>query len=59
MFSLVYYGGGGFTYNDVYHMPTLHRKFQLNKLVETKKSENKHASQQSIPKPIGTHFKKK
>lgn len=56
----MYYGGGGFTYNDVYHMPTAHRKFQLDKLVEVKKTQSKQDSKsQSRPKTIGPNFKKK
>jgi len=56
----VYYGGGGFTYNDVYHMPTAHRKFQLDKLIEVKKDKTKQTSKsQSAPTSIGPNYKKK
>ena len=51
----MYYGGGGFTYNDVYHMPTPHRRFQLDKLLKVRTAESNQVSKQkSAP-----NFKKK
>jgi hypothetical protein len=39
IFSLVYYGNGGFTYQDVYAMPVYLRIFYMKQLEETKRAE--------------------
>ena len=39
IFSICYYGEGGFIHSDVYNMPIYLRNFYLNKLVEVKKKE--------------------
>jgi len=38
IFTLCHHGGG-FTHNDVYHMPTYLRRFYLKQLVDLKKEE--------------------
>jgi hypothetical protein len=35
--------GNGFTWTEVYHMPTYLRKFYFNKLIEIKKKEAEEA----------------
>ena len=46
--------GNGFTWTEVYHMPTYLRKFYFNKLLEIKKKEAEEAkkaqSKTKIPK---------
>lgn len=46
--------GNGFTWSDVYHMPTYLRRFYFNKLVDFKKKEAEEAkkaqSKAKIPK---------
>jgi hypothetical protein len=52
VFSLIYYGKGGFTWADVMSMPTWLRLFyikQINKAVEAENERNKKASK----KPTG------
>jgi hypothetical protein len=39
IFSLCYYGNGGFQFSDVYGMPVYLRRFYIKKLTEAKKSE--------------------
>jgi hypothetical protein len=34
VFELVYHGGGGFSYSEVWHMPVPHRRFNLKKINE-------------------------
>ena len=40
IFSLCYYGQGGFQHNDIYTMPIHLRKFYIKQLIDTKKQEN-------------------
>lgn len=47
IFFLCYGSNGGFHQSDVYNMPSSLRKFYLNKLIETKKSENEAVKKQS------------
>jgi hypothetical protein len=39
IFSLCYYGQGGFTQSEVYDLPVYLRKFYLKKLIEAKQKE--------------------
>ena len=39
IFTLIYYGNGGFSHYDVYNMPVYLRKFYYSKLLESKKIE--------------------
>lgn len=34
IFELVYHGGGGFSYSEVWNMPVTHRRFNLKKINE-------------------------
>jgi len=34
VFELVYHGGGGFSYSEVWNMPVPHRRFSLRKINE-------------------------
>ena len=34
IFELVYHGGGGFSYSEVWNMPVSHRRFSLKKINE-------------------------
>jgi len=34
IFELVYHGGGGFSYSEVWNMPVSHRRFNLKKINE-------------------------
>jgi len=34
VFELVYHGGGGFSYSEVWNMPVPHRRFNLKKINE-------------------------
>tara|TARA_Y100001938_G_C7737874_1_gene257832 strand:+ start:253 stop:441 length:189 start_codon:yes stop_codon:yes gene_type:complete len=36
---MIYYGNGGFTFDDLYTMPIYLRNFYAKKMVETKKQE--------------------
>ncbi len=47
IFTLTYYGGGGFTFSDVYDMPVHLRKFYLIELIEAKKKENTDSKQKT------------
>jgi hypothetical protein len=52
IFSLCYYGQGGFTQGEVYELPVHLRKFYLKKLIEAKQKEAdeyKKANKQSSP----------
>ena len=40
MHDLVFHGGGGFQYYDVYNMPIWLRRFHINKISEFNKAEN-------------------
>ena len=40
LFFLVFQGGGGFTFSDVYNLPLHIRRMYANMLVELKKKEN-------------------
>ncbi len=48
IFALVYYGGGGFTFSDVYEMPIYLRKFYFKELTETKQREKKDTKKDDI-----------
>jgi hypothetical protein len=39
IFSLIYSSQGGFTWNDVYYMPTKLREFYWNELLNAKEQE--------------------
>jgi hypothetical protein len=39
IFELVTYGGGGYTWQDVYNMPTQVRKFNLKRLIQDKEAQ--------------------
>jgi hypothetical protein len=39
IFSLIYSSNGGFTWNDVYYMPTKLREFYWNELLNAKQAE--------------------
>ena len=39
LFFLVFQGGGGFTFSDVYNLPLHIRRLYVNQLVEIKKKE--------------------
>ena len=45
--DLVYHGKGGFTFSEVYHMPIWLRKFNINRINEFLKKQEKENSQQS------------
>jgi len=55
IFDLIYYGNGGFTWYDVYHMPTWLRKYYIKKIntavkkqnAEIKKAQGKTSSRKS------------
>ncbi len=55
IFELCYYSNGGFSHNEVYFMPTPHRKFFYNLLLKTKKEEesknNKKNKNTSVKMP--------
>ena len=38
---MVYYSNGGFTWNDLYYMPTKLREFYWRELLAVKEEENK------------------
>ena len=40
LFFLVFQGGGGFTFSDMYNLPLHIRRLYVNQLVEIKKKEN-------------------
>lgn len=40
MHDLVFHGGGGFQYSEVYNMPIWLRKFSINKINEHNKEQN-------------------
>lgn len=42
--DIVYYGGGGFTYEQVSNMPVWLRKFTYNRIYVTKQKENESKS---------------
>lgn len=54
LFDLIYHGNGGFTWNDVYHMPVWARKFYINKIIEFKQAEKKHAEESANKSQRGT-----
>ena len=47
LFTLVYYGGGGFTIKDVYDLPVEQRRYFLLKLREAKEKEQESIEKQS------------
>lgn len=48
-FELVYHGGGGFSWNEVWNMPVKHRKYNLKKIYEyLKKVEEKRNADNQI-----------
>lgn len=59
IFDIVYYGNGGFNWNDVYNMPVWLRKFYIKKIEEALKAKKKaeedatkkSTNTKSIPKP--------
>ena len=62
IFSLCYYGKGGFTWDEVYNLPIHLRRFyikQVSKAVEEKnKAENEQISSSKMSRPMPT-FKPK
>jgi hypothetical protein len=40
LFFLVFQGGGGFTFSDVYNLPLHIRRLYVNQLLDIKKKEN-------------------
>ena len=40
IFFIVFHGGGGFTFGDVYNLPNHIRRMYLNQILEIKKKEN-------------------
>ena len=40
---MIYYGNGGFNFNDLYTMPVYLRNFYLKKLIDVKKAEKEDA----------------
>tara|TARA_R110000822_G_scaffold264115_1_gene388312 strand:+ start:1566 stop:1778 length:213 start_codon:yes stop_codon:yes gene_type:complete len=38
--DLVYHGGGGFIYSEIYNMPIWLRKFHINKISEYNQEQN-------------------
>lgn len=53
IFELVYYGKGGFNWNDIYNMPVWLRNFYYKKIDETltKQKKAQEAKTQSVKKP--------
>ncbi len=49
IFDMINYGNG-FTFSDVYRMPTYLRNFYYNKLVDTKKKESEQIKKTSSQK---------
>ena len=41
IFNLIYFGKGGFTFDDVYEMPVNKRKLYTNMLIKQIETENK------------------
>lgn len=41
IFSIVYYGKGGFNFNDVYQMPVYLRNFYLQQFIDAVEQEKK------------------
>jgi len=54
LFDLIYHGNGGFTWNDVYHMPVWARRFYINKIIEFKEAEKKHQEESMKKSQRGT-----
>jgi len=50
IFDLVYHSNGGFTYFEVYNMPTVYRKYFFKKLKKIKDDENKELNKNKIHK---------
>ena len=50
IFELVYHGGGGFSYSEVWNMPVSHRRFSLKKINEylAKVEEYKDKQKQTL-----------
>lgn len=54
IFSLCYYGKGGFSWSDVYDLPIYLRRFyiqQINKVIEEKNKANEAASKSKSSSP--------
>jgi len=49
IFDMINYGNG-FTFSDVYHMPTYLRNFYYNKLVDAKKKESEQIKKSNSQK---------
>jgi hypothetical protein len=47
IFTLAYFSNGGFTFEQVYHMPVYLRTFYIKHLEETKQKESEMAQPQS------------
>ena len=53
IFELVYHGGGGFSYSEVWNMPVSHRRYNLKKIneyldkVEGMREKNKTLTEKS------------
>jgi len=48
MFNLCYFSNGGFTFNEVYDLPVLKRKFFL-KMLKNVKEQEKNAAEGETP----------
>ena len=63
IFDLIYHGNGGFTWSDVYNMPSWLRKYYIKKINEAIKKHNKEVKKanksSSFQKPAFTGFGKK
>ena len=53
--DLVYHGGGGFIYSEVYNMPIWLRKFHIHKVSEWNKKRNEEMkkAQKGNSQPLG------
>jgi hypothetical protein len=47
IFSLCYYGQGGFTWSDVYNLPIYLRKFYIKQIVKIIEEKNKKETEQN------------
>jgi hypothetical protein len=59
IFELVYHGGGGFSWSEVYNMPINHRRFNLKKIneylervEEVRNEKNKTITEKTDPSKI-------
>ena len=63
VFSLCYYGKGGFTWNEVYNMPIHLRRYYIRSINKAIDDENKNSEQykkqQSLASPPVPSFRRK